>query len=96
MQRERQGLCQNSAVFIRNYFNIFSAGGGIHFFQKHVELIQHSREYGSLNRVLTVFMFGNGNIMAIYRQNRVIHLFLNSKTNIFYGYYVSNRTNEPI
>jgi hypothetical protein len=36
----RQVLCQNRRIGIRNYFNIFDAGGGIKIFQKPVEFIQ--------------------------------------------------------
>jgi hypothetical protein len=42
MFKERQGLCQNRHIFIRNYFNIFSAGGGIIILKKAVEFIQHT------------------------------------------------------
>ena len=37
----RQVLCQNNQGVIRNYFNIFSAGGGIIIFQMPVEFNQH-------------------------------------------------------
>lgn len=37
-----QVLCQNKHIGIRNYFNIFVAGGGIKIFQNLVEFIQHT------------------------------------------------------
>ena len=40
--RERQVLCQNRPIGIRNYFNIFGAGGGIKIFQTPVEIIQQT------------------------------------------------------
>jgi hypothetical protein len=62
-----QVLCQNRRIGIRNYFNIFGAGGGIKIFQNPVEFIQQMTINKKILRLVPLFMVNSRSYLAFYR-----------------------------